>query len=261
MAGCPHASTYGWVGQSQLPLIGGVSSLWVLRPLVHLVKSIVMSAWPSCTSVKVSGVTSLHTCRASATVCRTCSRTSCHGNRRILGGGGGAWASLGTAPCWLMGQELPLGAQRGGMQGGHKPGVLWASAVIPLPQGNIFVRVCMSFGAHRCLHLVERTQNQEEPQDPLSRPDCATCCGGGTPASGPQLGFSSPPRTFLSSDLCDTIILHVSSVPGQLPTSPTGEASASASLPRLPVLLAHHGSHPHGLQALIIGLNNDIANA
>lgn len=58
----------------------------------HLVKSIMMSARPSCTSVKVSGVTSLHTWRASATVCRTCSLTSCHGNRRILWGGGGAWA-------------------------------------------------------------------------------------------------------------------------------------------------------------------------
>lgn len=158
MAGCPHASTCGWVGQSQWLLTGGAGARRGLRPLVHLVKSIMMSAWPSCTSVKVSGVTSLHTRRASATVCRTCSRTSCHGNRRILGGGGGAWASLGTAPCWLMGQELPLDAQWGCMHVGHKPGVLWASAVVPLPRGNIFVWVCMSFGAHRCLHLVESAE-------------------------------------------------------------------------------------------------------
>lgn len=91
------------------------------------------------------------------------------GRRRGLGL---AWDS----PCWLMGQELPLDAQWGCMHVGHKPGVLWASAAVPLPQGNIFVWVCMSFGAHRCLHLMERMQNQE-PQDPPSRPDCATHCG------------------------------------------------------------------------------------
>lgn len=70
------------------------------RPPVYLVKSIMMSARPSCTSVKVSGVTSLHNFRASAIVRCTCSRTSCHGYRRILGGEGGAWASLraGSAP-------------------------------------------------------------------------------------------------------------------------------------------------------------------
>lgn len=35
---------------------------------------------------------------------------------------------------------------------------------LQLPHGNIFVWVCMSFGTHRCLHLMERMQNQG-PQD------------------------------------------------------------------------------------------------
>lgn len=89
----------GWVGAESV-----AAGRWVSFPgwgcpqaPAHLVKSITMSARPSCTSVKVSGVTSLHTWRASATVCRTCSRSSCHGNRRILGRTGavrGAWVWL-----------------------------------------------------------------------------------------------------------------------------------------------------------------------
>lgn len=81
---------------------------------VHLVKSIMMSARPSCTSVKVSGVTSLHTWRASATVFRTCSLTICHGNRRILRGGGGAWACSRGSPQGLRSQAS-LGAECGDM--------------------------------------------------------------------------------------------------------------------------------------------------
>lgn len=88
----------------------------VPRPPAHLVKSITMSAWPSCTSVKVSGVTSLHTWRASATVCRTCSRSSCHGNRRILGstgvvGGLGLARGVVSAPAGCPGCTEGAGMQ------------------------------------------------------------------------------------------------------------------------------------------------------
>lgn len=52
----------------------------------HLVKSMTMSARPSCTSVKVSGVTSLQTFKASSMVLLTLAFTSCHGNLIILKG-------------------------------------------------------------------------------------------------------------------------------------------------------------------------------
>lgn len=131
----------GGRGQSQWLLTAGACSQKGPRLLVHLVKSIVMSAWPSCTSVKVSGVTSLHTCRASATVCRTCSRTSCHGNRRILRGGGRAWTSLraGSAPdgCWARGCPWMLG--RGICTWGPGQVNLRCRALVLLPHGHNFV--------------------------------------------------------------------------------------------------------------------------
>lgn len=49
-------------------------------------KSMTMSARPSCTSVNVSGVTSLQTFKASSMVFLTSAFTSCHGNLIILEG-------------------------------------------------------------------------------------------------------------------------------------------------------------------------------
>ena len=164
----------GWGGRGRvsgcrqmgfLPAVGGVPS----GPPAHLVKSITMSAWPSCTSVKVSGVTSLHTWRASATVCRTCSRSSCHGNRRILGRtgavrggpGSGSWGSVSPAGC--RGQEFPQ------MHSGGAVCMMWAQCAprvrtVPHTAWAQLCAVCVLLGGRKGLHWAERTQ---EPRGPF----------------------------------------------------------------------------------------------
>lgn len=152
-----------------------------------------MSAWPSCTSVKVSGVTSLHTWRASATVCRTCSRSSCHGNRRILGstgavGGLGLARGVASAPAGCPRCTEGAGVQDAGpvcSEGAHR-----------------FLR---HVGAPSCglcalRYLRGSALGGKDPGAPRPPPDLTVPLTVGRPwAPGPAPPGSpgSPPRTLL----------------------------------------------------------------
>lgn len=192
---CQYLCGGGWVGAESLAagrwdsfpgFVGGE----VPRPLAHLVKSITMSAWPSCTSVKVSGVTSLHTWRASATVCRTCSRSSCHGNRRILGSTGvvgalGLARRVVSAPAGCPGCTEGAGVQDAGpvcSEGAH-----CSLCHVGTPSCGLCALRCLRGSA----------LGGKDPGAPRAPPDLNVPLTMGRPwASAPPGSPGSPPRTL-----------------------------------------------------------------